>query len=99
VENFPKAMLAIQRIPEICLQRRKLAAPAFWLQQKEAWRKEFENELLRFRRKKEELGGDLQYTNRVIKSTLKVIKRKSGRFVNSRRLLSNTYHGVLVSAH
>jgi hypothetical protein len=35
VENFPKALTAIQRAPEICLERRRLAAPTFWLQKKE----------------------------------------------------------------
>jgi hypothetical protein len=28
VENFPKAMAAIQRVPEICLERRRLAFPS-----------------------------------------------------------------------
>jgi hypothetical protein len=42
VENFPKAMEAIQGIPEIHLHRRKLAAPAYWTQQREAWRQGYE---------------------------------------------------------
>jgi hypothetical protein len=75
VENFPKALAAIQRIPAICLERRRLEAPTFWRQQKEAWRSGFEKEFSKSRAKKEELGGHLQQTNRAIKGIQKAIKR------------------------
>jgi hypothetical protein len=68
VEDFPKAMAAIQRIPEICLEGRRLAAPTFWLQQKEAWRSNFEKELSIFRKEDEEWGGDLQHALGAMKS-------------------------------
>jgi hypothetical protein len=35
VENFPKALIAIQRIPELHRERRRSAFPTFWAQRKE----------------------------------------------------------------
>jgi hypothetical protein len=60
--NFPKALEAIKRVPEMHLERRRLMAPLFWRQQKEAWRQDFEKEFTIFLKKKEKLGGDMQDT-------------------------------------
>jgi hypothetical protein len=58
VEDFPKAQEVIQKVPEWDLQRRKLAAPEYWAQQKEAWCQNYEKELMTFRKDTETLGGD-----------------------------------------
>jgi hypothetical protein len=58
VENRPVALDAIQKIPELHLQRRCLMAPEFWRQQREAWRAEYVREL-ELLRKDTEFSGTL----------------------------------------
>jgi hypothetical protein len=78
VDNFPKALKAIERVPDWHLHHRRLAAPEFWRQQKEAWRKEFEAASVVFRKNKEELGGNLNHTEKVIVSIRRDLKRING---------------------
>jgi hypothetical protein len=80
VENFPKARAAIQRVPEICLERRRLAFPSFWAQKREEWRSNFEKELLAFRRRNGELDGDLHHILKVMKHTQDRIKAEGAAY-------------------
>jgi hypothetical protein len=75
LENFPKALKAIQKMPDLHLERIKREAPSFWAQKKEEWRSKFEQELLSFKSSKEQLGGSVRHTNVLINSTLKKIKK------------------------
>jgi hypothetical protein len=52
--NWGKAAEAIKGIPKRHLERTK--APGYWKQQREAWRQGFEQELLAFRKERNELG-------------------------------------------
>jgi hypothetical protein len=67
IKNFPRAVDAIKKAPDFCLQRRRLEAPDFWRVQREERRSNFEKELSAFREKKKEFGGNLQKAVTMIK--------------------------------
>jgi hypothetical protein len=54
--NWPIAEEAIKDIPKNHLERRRLEAQSYWLQQKQVWRQNLEKDLLAFKAQKERFG-------------------------------------------